>query len=62
MNKKYLVFAGQHYYPSGGWDDFISSHSSLDEATDAAKKEMDAFDWWQIVDCETCSVVQEGWA
>lgn len=62
MNKKYLVFAGHNYYPSGGWDDFISSHSSLDEAIDAAKKEkeMEAYDWWHVVDFETGSIVEKG--
>jgi hypothetical protein len=29
---KYALFAGQNFYPSGGWDDFIGFFPSLAEA------------------------------
>ena len=30
--KKYLVFGGDYYYPSGGWEDFQGGFDSLDDA------------------------------
>ena len=36
--KRYLLFAGDQYYPSGGWNDFKNSFHSLKEATEAANK------------------------
>ena len=32
MIKRYLVFAFDNYYPSGGWGDFASSFDTLEEA------------------------------
>ena len=29
--RRYLVFAGPAYFPSGGWDDFRGSIDSLDD-------------------------------
>ncbi len=30
--ERYLVFAGRRYYPMGGWDDFMGSVPTLEEA------------------------------
>jgi len=30
--KRYLLFAGDTYYPSGGAYDFVSSHDTIEEA------------------------------
>jgi hypothetical protein len=43
----YLVFAGYHYYPSGGWSDYQGSYSSEKEALQAIANL--SYDWWQIV-------------
>jgi hypothetical protein len=29
---RFLVFAGDNYYPCGGWQDFVSGHDSLESA------------------------------
>ena len=50
MNR-YLVFKGNHYYPSGGWDDLFGSFEFLDEATKAA--EVDEWEWSHVVDSLT---------
>lgn len=62
--KRYLVFAGDAYYPAGGWDDFREAFNTLDEAKEYAetirrknasfdhKRVYDTFDWQQIVDLE----------
>lgn len=32
MLKRYLLFAFNDYYPAGGWDDFVESFDTIDEA------------------------------
>lgn len=56
--KRYLVFAGSHYYPAGGVDDLVSDHDDRDEAIAAAKAATDsasgaqARDWASVVDTQ----------
>ncbi len=55
--KRYALFAGQDYYPSGGWDDFQSSHDTADQAVTAltataATSDCD-WDWAHIIDLHT---------
>ena len=63
----YLVFAGDHYYPSGGWDDLVGIYNALDEAQAAAnygwhdrhmEGEVDHYGWYQIVDLDNKEVVE----
>ncbi len=51
MLKRYLVFAGDTYYPGGGWADFKGSFESLKEGMDAAFKAR--ADWAHVVDSTT---------
>lgn len=44
--KPYLLFAGDNYYPGGGWGDYIGSADSLEEAL--ALLPADA-DWHHVV-------------
>jgi hypothetical protein len=61
--KRYLVFSFMHYYPAGGWDDFLSAHDDLDEAKEAAglataTRPMGlSYDQAEVVDLETLEVV-----
>jgi len=60
--KRYLLFAGDHYYPSGGWRDFQGSFDTGTEAVEEAQKgknysesarrkyEIRPWDWWQVID------------
>lgn len=48
MIKRYLVFGGYNYYPSGGWDDFIDSFDDVSEAQACVLKSN--VEWWQVVD------------
>lgn len=71
----FIVFAGDHYYPLGGWSDFNSRHTSLDDAKcsieviggrnpyDGGKFKIDGkhYDWYQIVNARTLKVVEEKW-
>ena len=60
--RRYVLLGGEAYYAAGGFNDFISSHDTLDAATaEAARLEglkgFDAVDWWHIWDCVSNSVV-----
>lgn len=51
--KRYLLFTGYNYYPSGGWDDFNSAWDTLEEAKDAGEVTVNTgADWAHIVDIE----------
>ena len=65
--KRYLLFAGDTYYPGGGWQDYKGRFKSRTEALRAAAggtRNTDlvtgSWDWWQIVDQETGKIVEEG--
>jgi hypothetical protein len=65
--KRFLLFAGDQYYPSGGWQDFKKSFDTALEAVRAAAgstKEVDlktrSWEWWQVVDLKTGKMVEEG--
>lgn len=56
MTKKYLLFAGPFYYPGGGWEDFIGSYRSIDEAKKAFDEQCEKhsdINWAHIVDVDT---------
>lgn len=54
--KRFLLFWGYDYYPSGGWYDFKGSFDSLDAAKEVLlQRQPDGFrecdgDWAHIVD------------
>lgn len=45
---KYLVFAYDNYYPSGGWNDFRGVFDTLEEAQ-ALKTKLNFYDYHYIV-------------
>ena len=53
MKKRYLLFYGDAYYPSGGWDDFKGYFDTVEEALKEVSKGSFKPDWYQIVDDET---------
>lgn len=56
--KRYLLFAGSLYYPSGGWDDFIASFDTVDECVARAKTDPYSMDWWHILDTTTWQIAK----
>jgi len=48
-NSKYKLFAGNDYYPSGGYDDFIGSFIDIDTAKKNIETEFYYQDWAHIV-------------
>jgi hypothetical protein len=60
--KRYLLFAGEIYYPIGGWDDLKGSFETIDEAKAAASGDPPhkyEFDWWHVIDAVTGEKVLE---
>lgn len=49
--KRFILFAGDDYYPAGGWHDCIGSADSVEDAIKAAADHK--HDWWHIIDAET---------
>lgn len=47
--KRYLLFAYDDYYPSGGWNDFKGSFDSVEEA----KSNIGSYECGEIVDSQT---------
>lgn len=56
--KRYALFAGSWYYPSGGMADFVDSYDSLEEAIKEAKRPDEIFpndakyDWAHVFDMQ----------
>lgn len=48
----FLVFAGDNYYPEGGWKDFVGSYSKLEEAKQGVLEMVKASGKWHHgLDC-----------
>lgn len=43
----YLLFAGDSYYPCGGWRDFVGAFPSIESAVEYVNT-VDC-DWWHVV-------------
>lgn len=65
--KKYLLFAGDNYYPGGGMYDLIDSFDTIEEAIIKAKEQRpyadssgyQCYDWYHIVDKDTMNKIKE---
>lgn len=62
--KRYLLFAGDEYYPAPGWHDFKNSYESVEQGKAAGENFISEnavyqFDWFHIVDASTGSIVYE---
>jgi len=55
VNKRYLLFAFDDCYPSGGWGDFVNGFSDLNLACAEARSLH--YDRWDVVDLATMQVV-----
>jgi hypothetical protein len=57
--KRFLIFAGYAYYPSGGWSDFYSSVDTLVEAKSEVDKYVDRYSWAHVIDRKIWKKVYE---
>lgn len=56
---RYLVFAGQNYYPGGGADDFVGSFTTLEAARVAWAQQKAVRDAWaEIVTFDGVDMVE----
>jgi hypothetical protein len=53
----YAIFAGDDFYPNGGWADFVMAFHTLDMAKDYVQHNRSVWDWYQIVDLANQKVV-----
>ena len=63
MDKHYILFAGDYYYPSGGWLDFKGRFLSIESAKNYLLqiKESYPYEWWHIVDEERNEIVEDSY-
>ena len=45
----FLLFAGYHYYPSGGWNDFVGQYDTIEEARQSYRSMDVNYEWYHIV-------------
>lgn len=55
--KRYLLFGFDGYYPEGGWNDFRSSHDTVEEALATVTQ---AYDLYHVVDTHDEKVCEYG--
>ena len=61
--KRYIVFHGLDYYPSGGYWDSLGFFDSVEECCKAIESYYNkteyllGLDWWHILDCEMQELV-----
>lgn len=53
--KRFLAFAGEEYYPEGGWRDFKGDFNDFESAKSLLLEEKN--DWAQIFDTEAQKIV-----
>jgi hypothetical protein len=58
--KRFLLFAGDTYYPSGGWRDFQGDYESVEDAFRSLARKRSSFEWYQVVDWKTREIVDAG--
>jgi hypothetical protein len=67
--KKYLLWAGDNYYPTAGLGDYVGSFDTIEEAkaegtrtyeTGLANYPQRVYDWYEIVDYATMKRVKYG--
>jgi hypothetical protein len=61
---RFLLFAGDDYYPEGGWEDFRDAFAESEAAVAAGKalvstqiEFLATYRWWHVVDRETLRIV-----
>lgn len=60
--KRFILFGGYDYYATGGFNDFLSSHDTADEAVKRAEELMakrlsDRIEWWHVYDAQLGEIV-----
>jgi len=57
----FLLFAGDDYYPCGGWNDYRGTFTNQKDAVAKGKELVNGnYDWWHVVDLDTSAEVEWG--
>jgi hypothetical protein len=56
--KQFLVFAGESYYPAGGFKDYASAHETFAEAQAARQQCHSRYGWSHIVDLQKLQIIE----
>lgn len=56
--KRFLIFAGENYYPRGGWRDYAGQADTLEEALLKVSHRRNVWDWFHIFDTEANEIVE----
>ena len=55
----FALFAGENFYPAGGWQDLVGVYHSVEDARQSLQAiEESSRQWWQIVDLDTALMVE----
>lgn len=57
--KKYLLFCGNNYYPKGGIGDYEGDFDSVEDALSWMLAQNSKYDWYDIIEHATMTVVRE---
>ena len=57
--KRFLLFNGSYYHPSGGWWDFNNDFELMEQAIAATNSFNPEFTWWHIIDTTSGEIVSE---
>lgn len=57
MDKPFILFAGDTYYPAPGWHNYDGDFATLEAACKSGKAGLCAGEWWQVVDLNTKRIV-----
>ena len=65
--KNYALFAGDSYYPIGGFGDFLNTYVTPEEAIQAGTLSVTecnyksyTYDWYQVVDLNSLEIIVSG--
>ncbi len=62
VDPKFIIFAGDHYYPSGGWHDFHSFVDTLEETRKIFEKlSKREWKWVHVLDVTTGKIIYDNW-
>jgi hypothetical protein len=54
--KRYLAFAGENYYPSGGACDLLGDFDKMTKCVKGINAAHRRVDWWNILDTQTGAI------
>lgn len=61
----FILFAGDYYYPEGGWNDIVGVFDNIEDAKNCAlagnREFKRDYQWWHIVDMAVRKIVDGSW-